>query len=75
MLENYKSIKTSPSGACIHPQVFCNDIADTITKEVGSMGYLAGPVCTRTSKRIGGPLSPDLYFHSGSTSQEFFLYT
>eukprot|EP00983_Pelagomonas_calceolata_P060871 1146559-Pelagomonas_calceolata.AAC.5 len=45
----------------VHPRLHSSDTADTIAKEMGSIGGLAGSWWARTSGAIGWPLSPNLF--------------
>eukprot|EP00983_Pelagomonas_calceolata_P115127 1160162-Pelagomonas_calceolata.AAC.3 len=49
----------------IFPYMCSSDIADTIAKEMGSMGGLAGSGWARMSEGSGGPLSLDLCYQPG----------
>eukprot|EP00983_Pelagomonas_calceolata_P105572 1159144-Pelagomonas_calceolata.AAC.8 len=52
----------------VYLQVCSSDIADTIAKERGSNGGLAGSGWARTSGGVGGSLSPHLCNKLGSNS-------
>eukprot|EP00983_Pelagomonas_calceolata_P119847 1160644-Pelagomonas_calceolata.AAC.6 len=47
------------------------NIADTIAKELGSIGGLAGPVWAGMSEGLGGPLSQEVSPHSWSILGSF----
>eukprot|EP00983_Pelagomonas_calceolata_P078595 1154313-Pelagomonas_calceolata.AAC.3 len=63
-----------PTPFCsIYPQMCSSDIADFIANKTGSIGGLAGSGWAKTSWGVGGPLSPQLYLHTRSTSQELHI--
>eukprot|EP00983_Pelagomonas_calceolata_P108461 1159461-Pelagomonas_calceolata.AAC.2 len=64
-------IRTPPTARSKnYPQVCSSNIADTIAKEMESIGGLAGSGWGRASGGGGRPLSPHLCFHSRSTSRK-----